>query len=82
MVLPADRRGLVQKGCKMIADLWYTVTHEPLSAVVLALAELQQAALELGDDAPVEGELLDLANLALALKCPELWREGTNYEHR
>ena len=46
-----------------------------------ALAELQQAALELGDDAPVEGELLDLANLALALKCPELWREGTNYEH-
>jgi hypothetical protein len=29
----------------------------------------------LGDDAPLEGELLDLATLALALQCPELWRE-------
>jgi hypothetical protein len=41
-----------------------------------ALAELEQAAIELGDDAPLEGDLLDLAVLALALHCPELWREN------
>jgi hypothetical protein len=41
-----------------------------------ALAELEQAALKLGDDAPLQDELLDLATLAMALQCPELWRES------
>jgi hypothetical protein len=40
-----------------------------------ALSELEQAALELGDDAPLQDELLGLATLALALQCPELWQE-------
>lgn len=40
-----------------------------------ALAELEQAAALLGDDARLDDdELLDLAVLALALHCPELWR--------
>jgi hypothetical protein len=39
------------------------------------LTELEQAATLLGDDARLDDdELLDLAVLALALQCPELWR--------
>jgi hypothetical protein len=42
-----------------------------------ALTELEQAAVLLGDDARLDDdELLDLATLALALRCPELWRES------
>jgi hypothetical protein len=42
-----------------------------------ALAELEQVAALLGDDARLDDdELLDLAVLALALQCPELWRES------
>ena len=41
-----------------------------------ALAELEQVAHALGDDAPVESDLLDLATLALALRCPALWKES------
>jgi hypothetical protein len=41
-----------------------------------ALSELEQAARDRGDNAPLEGNLLDLATLALALHCPELWRES------
>jgi hypothetical protein len=62
MVQPQDGRGLVQKGGEM--------------TLAEALVELEQAAIEQGDNTVLDGELLDLAVLALALQCPELWRES------
>jgi hypothetical protein len=38
------------------------------------LGELELAAIEPGDDAPLDGELLDLATRAIALGFPELWQ--------
>ena len=38
------------------------------------VAELERAAADLGRDAKLDGDLLDLATLALAIRRPELWR--------
>jgi len=40
-----------------------------------ALAELEQAAFEQGDNTRLDGELLDLAVIAIALRCPDLRQE-------